>query len=176
MGRPSDHLLRTLAAVPPGARVLDLGAGHARHTGPLAALGFDVWACDAAPEAVAAARAALAPVLGEEEAHRRATPARPDALGYPDAFFDWVVARDVAPARAGARAVLEEARRVLKPGAWVWVTVAEEAWGGGVQPEALTVLAAEAGLALAERASPDVDGGRSYLRGIYRRVDPGTTA
>ena len=175
MGPPSDHLLRTLAAVPPGSRVLDLGSGDARHVGPLAALGFDVWACDAAPDAVVAARAALAPSLGDEEARRRATPARPDALGYPDAFFDWVVVREAAPTRAEAKAVLEEVRRVLKPGGWVWVTVAEEAWGGGVQPEALTVLAAEAGLALSERASEDVDGGRPYLRGIYRRVDPGTT-
>ena len=176
MRRISDHLLRTLAAVPPSGRVLDLGCRDGAHASALAALGFDVWACSPDAAAVEAAREALAGPLGEEEARRRATTAHSDALGYPDAFFDWVIARQAAPTRTELRAVLEEARRVLKPGGWVWVTADETVWGGGVQPEALTVVALEARLALSERASTEVDEGRPAFRGIYRRVERDTPA
>ena len=79
---PSDALLRTLAAVPPGARVVDAASGAGRHLVPLAQLGFDVhgFAVDPTP-----ARAALAEVLGEEEAAARVRRAAPDALDLADA-------------------------------------------------------------------------------------------
>ena len=126
---PSDHLLRTLAAVPPGARVVDAACGSGRHLVPLAHLGFDVWGSAADADDVDAARQRLAEILGPEEAARRVTPAAPDALGYPDAWADWMVLAgpdDLADA-------LAEAARVLKPGAWVWV---ERSGADGLQETA----------------------------------------
>ena len=148
---PSAHLLRTLAAVPPGARVVDAACGEGRHLDPLARLGFDVWGSAAD---VAAARQRLADVLGEDEAARRVTRAAPDALGYPDAWADWVVVADV-PDLADA---LAEAARVLKPGAWVWAEADAR--------ESLDAAAEAAGLATAE-APAEGDGA---WHAIYRRA------
>ena len=191
---PSDHLLRTFAAVPHASRVLDLGCGDGRHAVPLARLGFDLHACDAAEGAVAQARARLADVRGTEEAVRRAIRARPDALGYPDAFFDWVVAYDVyaqAFTRERLLDVLRETRRVLKPGGWVYLTVpalpdeidlgsddvgyaGDSALPFRFTPDTLGELMDEAGLAEAQRPRRTLDDGRPRLRAIYRRVEAGT--
>ena len=150
---PSAPLLRTLAAVPPGARIVDAACGTGRHLDPLARLGFDVWA--STDEAgLEAARSALAATLGDGEAARRVTPAAPDALGYPDAWADWVVL-------AGApdlEAALTEAARVLKPGAWVWVEADAD--------EGLDAAAHAAGLV--EAQAPAEDAGRWHA--IYRKA------
>lgn len=156
MSPSTEHLLRTLASVVPGARVLDLGTGS---LGDLARLGFDVWACGPGP--LEDDRARLGEVMGEMEATRRVTHAKRGALGYGDATFDWVA---VALTRADdAVDVLREVRRVLRPGAWVWVASEE------LSPEDLIRLSAEADLAVAE--SPVVEGDGS--RGIFRRVEAG---
>ena len=191
---PSDHLLRTFAAVPHTSRVLDLGCGGGRHTIPLARLGFDLHACDAAEEAVAQARARLADVLGTGEAQRRVIRARPDALGYPDGFFDWIAAYDVYAAEATRERLLDalgETRRVLKPGGWVYLTVpalpdeldlnsADVGYAGDsalsfrFTPATLGELMDEAGLAEAQRPRRVDDDGRPRLQAIYRRVEAGT--
>jgi len=168
---PSDHLLRTLAAERPTARVLELGCGRGRHALPLALLGFDLWACDADPEAVAATRDALATTLGEAAAHR-VTRARPAALGYPDDHFDWVVAYgayDSAPDAAALFDALAETRRVLKPGGWVFAAFRQRTAGPDLTPDTLAKLFSEAHLALAEAPAVE-DHGEPVVRGIFRKV------
>jgi SAM-dependent methyltransferase len=176
MPPPSDPLLRTLAAVPPSARVLDLGCGTGRHTGALARLGFDVYACTAEPADVEAARAAIRDALGDRT-EARVIVARPAALGYPDDFFDWVVAYrayDAAEDAAALREMLDETRRVLKPGGWVWVAVRSAVLGGDGTPAHLTARFEAAGFALAERPEEEAGNGERVLRGIYRKVDEHT--
>ena len=174
---PSDHVLRTLASVPVAARVLDLGSGSGRHAEALARLGFDLYACDADTESLAMARARVADALGEAEAARRVTSARPAALGYADDFFDWVVAHgvyDTADSAADLKDQLSETRRVLKPGGWLIAAFRRGQAGDALTPETLTKLMAEAGLALAEAPVEDDDHGETVVRGIYRKVDGAT--
>lgn len=173
---PSDHVLRTMAAVPVRSRVLDLGCGAGRHTEPLARLGFDVWACDDGDAAIAATRTRLLDLVGEAEALRRVTPARAAALGYPDDHFDWIVAHGVydrAESAAEVKDMLGETRRVLKNGGWVVVAFRRALAGPDLTPETLTKLFAEAGLALAENPVED-DQGEPVLRAIFRKVDATT--
>ena len=175
---PSDHLLRTLAAVSPASRMLDLGCGAGRHTVPLVALGFEVYACDENVTSVEVTRRAVAAMLGNEAAGSRVTRARPSALGYPDAFFDWVVAYgayDQARDETALLDMLAETHRVLKPGGWVAVVLSRDRLGDDASAEALNTLMARAGLALAESPVEEGDGGTRWLRGIYRRVEAGTT-
>ena len=162
-----DHLLRTLASVSPSARVLHVGCGDGAVTADLARLGFDLWAC--ASGDVTAARDAVGAVLGAPEAERRVTRAEPYALGYPDGWFDWVA----ASLDAGSTPVeaLLEIWRVLSPGAWVWLALADD----DAAPEALGALAAKAGLVVAERPVETEDGERRVVRGIFRRVQEGVT-
>lgn len=150
---PSDHLLRTLAAVPPATRVVDVACGSGRHLDPLARLGFDVWGSAEDADDVKAARRRLADTLGQEESARRVTRGAPDALGYPDAWADWMVLAGIADLGVA----LTEAVRVLKPGAWVWVET--DAADG------LREAADAAGLVIAE-APAEVDG---VTHAIFRR-------
>ena len=177
MAAPNAHLLRTLAAVSPGSRVLDLGCGDGRHTDPLVRLGFDVWACAEAPNEVEATRERLTPLLGEGEASLRITPARPEALGYPDAHFDWVVACAAWHEETSERAWREglaEALRVLKPGGWFIVSVPASLLGPTTVPARLTQIAEAAGFALSEVPVFEDEAGQRHVRGIYRRVDAAT--
>ena len=152
---PSAHLLRTLAAVAPSARVVDVACGAGRHLGPLARLGFDVWGSAQDPASVEASRAALADVFGAEAARQRVTPAAPDALGYPDAWCDWAVVAGVPlDALPGA---LAEAARVLRPGAWVWAESADR--------DALTGAASGAGLVVAEAPAEE----DARVHAVFRR-------
>ena len=149
---PSAHLLRTLAAVAPGARVVDLACGDGRHLDPLARLGFDVWGVTAGDPGPARRR--LAEAVGD--ARRRVAQAPPTASGWPDGWADWAVLTDVTAAS------LAEAARVLRPGGWVWVE------GASGQP--LAAAAEAAGLAVAEAPAPEGD--RAHA--VYRR--PGSVA
>ena len=171
---PSDHVLRTLASVPIAARVLDLGCGCGRHAEALARLGFDVYACDADPDALVTARARAAEVLGDAEAARRVTSARAGALGYADDFFDWVVAHgvyDTADSAADLKDQLGETRRVLKPGGWLIAAFRRDQAGDDLTPETLAKLMAEAGLAVAEEPAEDDDHGEAVVRGIFRKPE-----
>ena len=152
---PSDALLRTFAAVPPGTRVVDLACGAGRHLDPLARLGFDVWGTESDPVSVDMAREVLTAVLGDDEARRRVTAGAPDALGYPDAWADWAVF--VARLEHDLAAALAEAARVLAPGGWVWVETD--------RPDGLEHAAEAAGLVVAEE--PAEGDGRTHA--IFRR-------
>ena len=178
MAAPSDHVLRTLAIIPPGSRVLDLGCGSGRHARAFAQLGFDVWACDADVENVAATREALDDLV--DDAETRVTQARPDALGYPDDHFDWVVAYGPYDGAETAGALFDriaETKRVLKMGAWVIAALSlDVASQEDLNPEALAKAMAEAGLALAEDPALEHDAERGpVVRGIFRKVGPGVS-
>jgi len=182
---PSDHLLRTLAAVPVSSRILDLGCGHGRHTEPLLRLGFPVHACDSRPEAVDATRARIGDLIEADSAETVVQVTPLDALDYPDATFDWVVA-DRAETYVGDAADLErllaESRRLLKPGGWLYLTLPAASKADGAETGAAFTLEAldhyrrAADLAEAGDPSRVEDGPALRLRALYRRVDPQTPA
>lgn len=140
----NDHLLRTLAAVPLGSRVLDLSGDDSRHAEALRLLGFEV-----------------------------RTPSG-DTSTFPGAFFDWVVATDGLDEAHDLPVVLAEVLRVLAPGGWAFVSLPAERFGPEATPDDLTRLFERAGFALAEAPAEEEESGERRLRGIYRRVDEGT--
>lgn len=185
MLRASDHLLRTLAAIPVASQILDLGCGEGTHTEPLFRLGFQVHACDARPDAVEATRDAVTPLVGDKAAHCvRRVPAE-ELDDFPDEVFDWVIAyRPTAYVHSpdDVRSILRFARRALKSGGWVYVAVpARRDPSPNGTPEAVALSPDElhdAGTAadLAVASAPDVvqEQGTSLVRAIFRRVDAST--
>jgi SAM-dependent methyltransferase len=184
---PSDHLLRTLAAVPVSSQILDLGCGAGRHTEPLLRLGFPVHACDPRPAAVEATRARVSDLIGADQADTSVQVAPLDALGDLDATFDWVVA-DGAEAYAATeedlQLLLAESRRLLTPGGWLYLTLPAppEPGGDGAADgpafplETVERLRRAADLAEASDPSRFEDASSPRLRALYRRVDPRTPA
>ena len=110
--KAEPEVLTHAQTLPPGARVLDLGAGIGRHALALAQMGFAVTALDAAPEALAAIRASAGP-LQIDLAQGMMTD-----LPFADASFDHVLSWNViyhGDESVVARSIAEIAR-VLKPG------------------------------------------------------------
>ncbi len=179
MAGVSAYLLRTLASVAPGTRVVDVACGAGDHAEALARLGFDVWASTEDAALADAARARLADALEEDDAARRVSVARPETLGYPDAFAPWAVATDLDAVRLAE--VFAEARRVLIPGGWLWtdtpgadpgLPVEERLEADRAVLARLAEAARDAGLAVASR--PVVDEARGTVVAIFRRVDADT--
>jgi len=183
---PSDHLLRTLAAVPVSSTILDLACGRGRHTEPLLRLGFPVHACDPRPMAVAATRTRVAELIeGDPDVVvQRSSLA---ALGDLDVTFNWVVA-DRAEVYLSSpdelTRLFRRGRDLLAPGGWLYVTLpaaAEEPSGTpeeGIQIEEdrLEEAREAAGLAVVqERTRIDTDGTPRW-RVLYRRVEPRSSA
>ncbi|MEM8599481.1 MAG: class I SAM-dependent methyltransferase [Bacteroidota bacterium] len=168
MSSLTDHLFRTLAAVSPGSRLLDLECGDRTVTHALAALGFDLHATASRTEVAVRTQHAVAtafPALAD-----RVITAAPRALGYPDHFFEWVVALGSYDAIEADRLgdALAETRRVLKPGGWVFVAVRD---GADVSPDWLDERMQDAHFAIAERPKRDEGADGGVVRGIYRKVD-----
>ncbi len=177
MSGVSAYLLRTMASVAPGTRVVDVACGSGAHAEALARLGFDVWASTEDAALAEDARTRLADAL--DDAARRVSVARPETLGYPDAFAPWAVATDLGAERLSD--VFAEARRVLIPGGWLWTDTpgADPGLPVEVRLEAdraaitrLADAARDAGLAVASR--PVVDEARGTVVAIFRRVDGDT--
>ncbi len=153
-----DHLLRTLAAVSPQARILYLGSRGASAAN-IARLGFETWASGGDT-----VRDALAEVIDPGVARERTSFGTPEA--FPDAWFDWVAAdADGTPTPEA----LYHLARVLRPGGWVWVAAP------GDDLDALNAAALGVGLAVAERVAADERDGKPVVRGIFRRVGDGVT-
>lgn len=175
-----DALLRTLAAVPVESRVLDLGCGKGHRMRTLLQLGFDVYACAARTEDVEATREEVADLVDSEEAERRIMTTPFEALDYPEASFDWVVAFEAyqhASTEESLQSMLAETRRVLRPGGWVYVVVpgrhAADATAEGrtFTPDRLDALMEEADLVQARAPSTEEAESVPVVQAIYRRVE-----
>lgn len=114
---PHATLRAFLAALPKGARVLDLGCGPGRDAGHMAAAGMIVDACDASPEMVALAAA------------------RPGVSAYQASFDDldaraaydglWASFSLLHAPRAAMPLHLAAIARALKPGGLLGLTLKE---------------------------------------------------
>lgn len=191
---PSDHLLRTLAAVPVSSQILDLGCGYGRHTEPLLRLGFPVHACDPRPEAVEATRSNVRDLVEEGSVESCVQEATLDALDYPEATFDWVVAAQAeifVDTKEDLRALLEQSQDLLKPGGWLYITVhartdtsddpssekaehsiAQEQSESRFTIEELEAQRSKTNLVEASRPTQIREHDMPRIRAIYRRVDP----
>jgi SAM-dependent methyltransferase len=123
-GRPryDDHAIDAIAAAAGGGpRLLDVGAGTGRLSGPLLAKGFEV----VAVEPLEAMRAILAGHIGAD----RALAGHAEELPLPDASVDGAVCSDAWHWFDGARAA-DELARVVLPGGGVVVCVTHPRWLG----------------------------------------------
>lgn len=170
----SDHVLRTLAAIPVGSRILDLGASA--HVAALVQLGFDVWACSPSNDVLVESRTRLSEVLPGEEG-KRITHAGLTALGYPDNHFDWIVFWGMFDLTGSAEElveILEEARRVLAPGGWIIAGMHLDDNLPKVTPETFAKVFAVSNFAIAEEPQEELDSsGIPVMRGIFRKPGGG---
>jgi SAM-dependent methyltransferase len=123
-GRPryDDHAIDAIAAAAGGGpRLLDVGAGTGRLSGPLLEKGFDV----VAVEPLAEMRAILTRKIGSD----RALPGHAEELPLPDASVDGAVCSDAWHWFDGARAA-DELARVVRPGGSAVVCVSHPTWYG----------------------------------------------
>ena len=163
--KPSDpHLLRTFAAVPPGQRVLDLVFDEGRHARPLTQLGFEVTSCRSLNPGSDGAPASEVPVVDLDTSLK---------LPFADDVFDWVVLWGAWPSVwQGGTMPVTEARRVIKPGGWIYVSVPCSDVG---PRDALGLLMRGTGWAVAEPlVTVEQPDGRAHFRGIFRRVEAET--
>ena len=186
MGTPSDHLLRTLAAIPVSSQILDLGCGDGLHTEPMLRLGFQVHACDAQPEAVAATRDAVVDIVGADTVDECVRRVSSESLtDLPDKSFDWVIAyrpSAYVQSTGDVASVLKESRRLLKPGGWVYVALPRRAnVSTNGTPTAATFSVNElqeaseaADLAIASKPEVAQEHGDDIVRAIFRRVEATT--
>ena len=177
---PSDDLLRTMAAVPVSNAVLDLGCGAGRHTEALLRLSFPVHACDPREAAVAATRDTIEELVGRETAETCVQVADLEGLDFEEEMFDWVVADRAEIYAADPESLtdlLSHARRLLKPGGWVYLTVPDAGEGAEhfTQDE---VEQARTAAELAEAEAPSATEGATgpRIQAIFRRVAPQTPA
>lgn len=110
--KPEPEVMVHATTLPPGTRVLDLGAGIGRHAIALARLGLALSALDAAPESLAAIRAKADNL--DIDLHQ----GRMTSLPFADASFDHVLSWNVIYHGDEAIVVktIAEIARVLKPG------------------------------------------------------------
>ena len=123
-GRPryDDRAIDAIAAAAGGGpRLLDVGAGTGRLSGPLLEKGFDVVAVEPLDEM----RAILTRGIGAD----RALAGHAEELPLPDASVDGAVCSDAWHWFDGARAA-DELARVLRPGGGAVVCVSHPSWLG----------------------------------------------
>lgn len=112
------RILEALAVLPPGARVLDCGAGNAFYGQAARRLGLDVSYVAAEPDAAALRWAASVP-----HAPSALVAADGCRLPMPDACFDCVILSEVLEHVADPGVLLREVRRVLRGDGRLVVTV-----------------------------------------------------
>ncbi len=166
---PSDHLLRTLAAVAPQSRILILGPDAEGHLESLGLLGFELYAAADDGAVVARLQERVTSLAGHPAAGRVAKVSDADAEPFGGVRFDWVVAvgfLNPGGVPEGTARLLGWTRRRLKDGGWVYMGVPAQ----NFSERSLTETMQAAGFALSEE--PRRAGDR--LEGIYRRVDAHT--
>jgi SAM-dependent methyltransferase len=113
------RFLRTAFPLRP-ARIVDLGCGHGRHSGPLRRSGYDVTGVDISERCLRIARTRFPelPVVGADIT----------ALPFRDGSFDgaFSIYSSIGVHRPNARVALSEAFRVCRRGATLVVDVANE--------------------------------------------------
>lgn len=115
-----DQLLR--GNISPGMRILDAGCGGGRNLIYLLNEGYEIFAADHDPSAIAQVRS-LAPNLPADNFHLESI----DALSFPDASFDAVLCNTVlhfARDDEHFNAMLQSLWRVLKPGGLLFCRLA----------------------------------------------------
>lgn len=119
-----SFVMRHFGSVPDRStvKILDLGCGGAHHLLFLAREGFNYYGVDGAPESIQIARAALEDNGFEP---RNLECACFDKLPYADDTFDAVIDRGalVCNTLADLPPLIEEARRVLKPGGLMFSSI-----------------------------------------------------
>ncbi len=116
------HLEPSLAALRPGAAVLDAGCGVGRFSDALLRRGLRVTGLDASPSALKAAARHVLAAGGAERFSVRLGDAR-RMTGLPDGAFDAALALELVCYHPDADASLGELRRVLAPGGLLFVSV-----------------------------------------------------
>jgi D-alanine-D-alanine ligase len=124
--RQEVDILCEILPISPGQRILDLCGGHGRHSLELSSRGMGEcivvdYSARLLAKAMAAARERNLRVLCVQSDARR--------IGLPAHSFDHVLilgnSLGYVPEPDADRAILEEARRVLRPGGWLFVDVAD---------------------------------------------------
>jgi SAM-dependent methyltransferase len=120
-GRPryEPHVIAAIGEAAVGPRLLDVGAGTGRLSGPLLQAGYDM----VAVEPLDAMRAILASNIGPE----RALAGRAEALPLDDGSVDGAVCSDAWHWFDGARAA-DELHRVVRPGGGVVLCISQVRW------------------------------------------------
>lgn len=169
-----DHLLRTLAAVPAGSRILDFDSEEPVRVKQLQSLGFDVVTTAAGHESEHGLRA-----NGQRTAAALDTERLRLDLAGDD--FDWIIAdRSSGQSDSLLRTlgILTEMRRLLKPGGWIFLVLpAGDTASEASDDECLLAfykIAAETDFELAESGVIDAESGTRFARAIFRRVEPDT--
>jgi SAM-dependent methyltransferase len=170
----TDHLLRTLAAVAVGSRILDVDNEDLNRISQLRSLDFDVVTAESTPRTSSGLHANGQPTGS-------APPIPSVGLAFDDASFDWIIA-DRSSKRADSLLhtldVLIELRRVLKPGGWIYLVLpAGDVSSGASDDECLLAfykIAAEANFELAEPGVVEAETDARFARAIFRRVESDT--
>lgn len=102
-------------------RALDYGCGAGRHTVHLAGEGFQTYACDPSPQAVASCRR----WLRTQGLRARVKTAPANRVPYPNGFFHWVIAFNVVyhNTLADMEALARDLGRVTRRGGYLFLTL-----------------------------------------------------
>lgn len=140
-GGPNEVLIafaRRFRDVSPQPWCLDIGAGAARNSIPLASLGFHVVAADLSAPMIEAAQARLSAAPGPADVDLVLAPMQP--LPFADRVFDLIVAHGIwnlARTSAEFRSAVAEAARVARPGAGLFLfTFSRRTLPPDAQPDA----------------------------------------
>jgi tellurite methyltransferase len=120
-----DQLLR--GRIGPGARIVDAGCGGGRNLVYLLQAGYDVYAVDEEPRAVAAVRELMARIAPDSVPADRVRAEPVEAMSFPDAFADVVISSAVLHFSRDDdhfRAMVANMWRVLKPGGMLFARLA----------------------------------------------------
>ncbi|MDP6100217.1 MAG: class I SAM-dependent methyltransferase [Dehalococcoidia bacterium] len=102
-------------------RALDFGCGAGRHTVFLAGQGFQTYACDPSPQAVAGCRR----WLGLEGLRARVKTAPANTVPYPNGYLHWAIAFNVVyhNTLSDMEALIHSLRRVIARGGYLFLTL-----------------------------------------------------